>query len=150
MTYRHELPPDLRERMWRLWTEGATLHEIGHALDRDDASIHQYIARRGGVGQVAQERSDRALTFSEREEISLGLARGETIRSIARQLNRAPSTVSREIKRNRGHDALYRASRADARAWRRAKRPKPCRLSALPRLRQEVVAKLELKWSPEF
>src|SRR5262249_59387409 len=60
----------------------------------------------------------------------------------------SPSTVSREIRRNGGCSA-YRASEADKRAWRRALRPKPCRLARHAELRWRVAQKLVLQWSPE-
>ena len=72
----------------------------------------------------------------------------QSMRSIAAQLGRSPSTVSRELGRNGGVDT-YRATVADTHAWDRAHRPKPCKLAGNARLRQIVVRKLELKWSPE-
>jgi transposase, IS30 family len=84
----------------------------------------------------------------EREEISRGVAAGDSCRVIARRLGRAPSTVSRELARNGGR-SRYRAQRADAAAGRRAARPKPAKLAAEPRLRAVVEAKLRLRWSPE-
>jgi len=89
-----------------------------------------------------------ALRLDEREEISRGIAVGRSIRQIAPGLGRAPSTVSREIRRNGGSQA-YRANRADRRAWKRALRPKPCRLARHRELRWRVAQKLALQWSPE-
>src|SRR6516164_2219303 len=86
--------------------------------------------------------------LEEREEISRGIAAGRSIRRIAQGLERSPSTVSREIRRNGGCSA-YRASEADKRAWRRALRPKPCRLARHAELRWRVAQKLVLQWSPE-
>jgi IS30 family transposase len=68
--------------------------------------------------------------------------------TIAAQLGRAPSTVSREIKRNGGY-ACYRASEAEAAAWRRALRPKTCKLADNRALARIVANKLQLQWSPE-
>jgi IS30 family transposase len=73
---------------------------------------------------------------------------GDSIRSIARSLGRAPSTVSREIQRNGGH-RRYRASQADQAAWDRAQRPKPCKLLINRALARLVANKLQLLWSPE-
>jgi IS30 family transposase len=89
-----------------------------------------------------------ALRADEREEISRGLAVGRSIRQIAGSLGRAPSTVSREIRRNGGRQA-YRAGQAGRRAWDQAFRPKPCRLARNAPLRWRVAQKLALQWSPE-
>jgi IS30 family transposase len=89
-----------------------------------------------------------ALTLSEREEISRGIAAHQSARSMARLLGHSPSTVSREISRNGGYDR-YRAAQADEKAWVRARRPKRCKLANSPGLRQAVARKLRLNWSPE-
>jgi IS30 family transposase len=81
------------------------------------------------------------LLLAEREEISRGLAAGDSCRMIARRLGRAPSTVSREVARN-GGCRRYRAQVADAAADRRARRPKPAKLVLQPRLRAVVEDKL--------
>jgi IS30 family transposase len=88
------------------------------------------------------------LTLAEREEISRGLARGESLRSIASRLGRSPSTISREVGRNKG-PRKYRAVDADDRAWRRACRPKPCLLAGNAVLRDYVAARLGEDWSPD-
>ena len=71
----------------------------------------------------------RRLSLAEREEISRGISAGETLRSIARRLGRAPSTVSRELKAN-GERAQYRCTRAHHDAYVRARRPKTAKLVA--------------------
>jgi len=106
------------------------------------------VARRGGIAPPPRTRARRALSVAEREEISRGLAGHLTIRGIARTLGRPPSTISREIARNGGR-RQYRATAADAAAWRRAERPKRCWLADQPRLRDVVAAKLTEAWSPE-
>jgi IS30 family transposase len=88
------------------------------------------------------------LTLSEREAISRGIVAGQSMRSIARLLDRPPSTVSREVRRNGGYDR-YRAAQADEQAWIRACRPKRCKLERNPWLRRAVARKLRLNWSPE-
>ena len=102
----------------------------------------------GGIGPAPRRRALAALRFEEREEISRGIAVGRSIRQIAHGLGRAPSTVSREIRRNGGSQA-YRANWADRRARERALRPKPCRLALYSELRWRVAQKLELQWSPQ-
>src|SRR4029079_14719069 len=89
-----------------------------------------------------------SLRLEEREEISRGIAAGDSIRRIAKRLGRAASTVSREVRRNGGYGA-YRASEADTRAWDRAQRPKRCHLAVHPELRWRVAQKLALQWSPK-
>jgi IS30 family transposase len=86
--------------------------------------------------------------LSEREEISRGLVSQLSLRSIAAQLKRSPSTISREIKRNGGYDH-YRATQADQAAWDRACRPKLCKLASHPPLNRKVATKLMKNWSPE-
>jgi IS30 family transposase len=89
-----------------------------------------------------------ALSLLEREEISRGLAEGQSMRKIAASIQRAPSTVSREVGRHCGR-AHYRAAEADQRAWDRARRPKPCRLAFCRRLQKIVAKKLSANWPPE-
>ena len=96
----------------------------------------------------ARHRARRALTLTEREAISRGLARGISLRQISRQLRRAPSTVSREVRRHSGR-RRYRATAADAAAWARGRRPKRCRLAQHPALRDAVATKLAHAWSPQ-
>ena len=88
------------------------------------------------------------MSLGDREEISRGVALAETVRSMARRLGRAPSTISREIRRH-GGQAVYRASAADTAAWARARRPKRCRLVRQPRLRRAVEQLLRADWSPQ-
>ena len=102
----------------------------------------------GGLRPPERRGSRLALTLAEREEISRGLVAGLSIRSIAADLKRAASTISREIKRNGGR-RRYRAVRADKRAWTQALRPKPCKLLLDARLRQAVIIKLQRYWSPQ-
>ena len=95
-----------------------------------------------------RRRSLRTLTLPEREEISRGIASGLSIREIARGLQRATSTVSREVTRH-GGPPLYRASEADDQAWKSALRPRPCLLARHRKLRTIVASKLIVDWSPE-
>jgi IS30 family transposase len=102
----------------------------------------------GGIYRPPRRRSRRGLTLGEREEISRGIVAGWSTREMARQLQRARSTVSREIRRNGGRQG-YRAAEAEAAAWQRALRPKVCKLAQHPRLRHIVAQKLQRAWSPE-
>ena len=134
--------------IWRRWKAGESLHEIGRALGKAHGSIRFLLLPRGGIPPAARRRSRRALTLGEREDISRGIASGSSMREIARQLDRAASTVSREIIRHGGRPS-YRAHEADEQAWKLALWPKPCLLALRSRLREVVASKLILDWSPE-
>ena len=137
-----------KKELWRRWKEGESLSEIGRALGKHAGSIHGVVKANGGIVPAARTRSARTLSLVEREEISRGLAHGRSMRRIAARLGRAPSTVSREIARHGGR-TRYRAVHADDRAWRNAKRPKPCLLATNLRLQTLVAEKLRQDWSPE-
>jgi transposase, IS30 family len=142
------LSPSELKGLWDHWKRGQTLRAISAALQISDHSIYEVVVRHGGVPPQPRQRAARALTLGEREEISRGLRGEESIRAIARRLGRAPSTVSREIRRHYGAPR-YRAVVADQRAWRRATRPKARRLATQPRLRRIIFAKIRADWSPE-
>ena len=134
--------------MWERWRQGATLHQIAALFDRSHTSVQGILARHGGIRPPDRRRAASALTLGEREEISRALVEGQSIRSIAARLGRAPSTVSREVKRNGGADD-YRAGLADEAAWDRALRPKRCKLAENRPLAKLVTEKLRQSWSPE-
>ena len=137
-----------RTELWERWRQGQCVADIARGLERRNKSgVYRVLALTGGIRPASRRRSTVTLTLEEREEISRGIAVGTSIRAIAAKLGRAPSTVSREVNRNGGR-AAYRASDADASAWERAHRPKPCRLATHPALRWVVAQKLALEWSP--
>jgi len=137
-----------KTELWDRWRRGESLKAIGRAFSKPSSSIYFQLAPHGGIRPAPRRRSRLALTLSEREEISRGIATAQSARSMARLLGRSPSTVSRELSRNGGYDR-YRAALADETAWARARRPKRCKLANNPRLRQAVASKLRLNWSPE-
>jgi IS30 family transposase len=124
------------------------MNGIARLLDRGVGAIFGVLQRTGGIRPAERHRSPRVLSLGEREEISRGIAAGDSIRSIARTLDRAPSTVSQEVSRHGGRE-LYRAADADWTAWDSARRPKRCRLALNLRLRQIVAGKLKDDWSPQ-
>jgi IS30 family transposase len=134
--------------VWDRWQRGEGLKLIGRVFGRSSGAIFQHLKPHGGIRPVPRRRSQRTLSLDDREEISRGIAAGVSLRSIAAQLHRAPSTISRELKRNGGL-RRYRAAAADKRAWDRALRPKTCKLARHEELRQLVAAKLSENWSPE-
>src|SRR3984893_15320262 len=137
-----------RSELWNRWKAGQSLHEIGRALGKDHVVVQFLLARHGGIAPAARRRSLRTLTLAEREDISRGIAGGSSIRQIAKGLQRAVSTVSREVARHGGRPP-YRANDADQRAWELALRPKTCLLALHEQLRTMVASKLILDWSPE-
>jgi IS30 family transposase len=134
--------------VWDRWQRGEGLKLIGRVFGRTSSSIFQHLQPHGGIRPAVRRRSRRMLSLADREEISRGVAAGVSLRSVARSLGRAPSTISRELRRN-GGQRRYRAAAADKRAWDRALRPKPCKLAMHEELRQLVAARLEDNWSPE-
>jgi IS30 family transposase len=134
--------------MWERWREGESLQKIAQLFDRNHSSVQRILSETGGIRPVPRCRSRLALTLSEREEISRSVVAGYSLRSIARQLGRAPSTISRELNRNGGRED-YRASRSDQAAWDRAQRPKTCKLVENRRLAHVVADKLRSQWSPQ-
>ena len=135
--------------VWRRWKRGESCVAIGRTLDRDKGAVYTVVARRGGIPPPPRRRSGLALSVTEREEISRGLALGESLRQIGRRLSRAPSTVSRDVRRHGGR-RHYRAAVADTHAWSRARRrPKPCRLAGSRALLALVATKLARNWSPQ-
>jgi len=133
--------------MWDRWQKGESLNSIARHFDRHHSAIQGILARTGGIRPPPRRRSQRALTLPEREEISRGLVAGQSLRSIATSLDRAASTVSREVKRN-GGQRRYRANQAEQAAWDRAHRPKTCKLVHNRALAGIVSEKLRLQWAP--
>jgi IS30 family transposase len=142
------LTPEERRELWRRWREGQTLTAIGEALCLAPASVFAMVRRDGGFSPPDRVRPERSLTREDREEITRGLAAGDSLRAIAARLGRPPSTVCREVARNGGR-GRYRAGDSDDAAWRRASRPKACLLSQRPRLQAVVARKLSEDWSPQ-
>ena len=137
-----------RALMWDRWEKGESLYQIAQLFDRGNSSIHRILAETGGIRPAQRCRSTLALTLAEREEISRAVVAGDSIRSVAARLGRAPSTISREIQRN-GGQGCYRANQADQAAWDRSRRPKICKLGVNRKLANIVASKLQGFWSPE-
>lgn len=142
------MPEGIEERVWELWVKGRSARAIARQLGTSPPFVRDCVGRSGGVRPPARQRSARCLSRAEREEISRGLARGESFRAIGRALGRPHTTVSREVERNGGRER-YRSQPADQAAWERARRPKPSKLRLNPRLRAMVAERLALKWSPQ-
>jgi IS30 family transposase len=137
-----------KRQLWDRWKAGESISQIARALDKPPGSVFTVLKANGGYVPAVRTRRPGSLSVADREEISRGLARGDSLRQIARGLGRPTSTVSREVARNNGRDR-YRAIDAEDRAWDRARRRQPCLLAGNPRLRQVVADKLGQDWSPE-
>jgi len=139
---------ELKSEIWDKYKQGDSLWSIARSIDVSSISIYRQLAPTGGIRPPPRKRSRLALSLAEREEISRGIVAELSVRAIASKLRRSPSTISREIHRNGGH-AKYRATHADQHAWKRAGRPKRCKLVCNRALAQIVESKLIQLWSPE-
>jgi len=141
------LMPRLRQELWRRFRAGESASDISRALAVTEEAIWVQINRTGGIQPCFGRRRD-ALTEVERHEIAKRLEQGWSLNRIASLLQRAASTISREVKRN-SDEGGYRVDSAEWRTWRRARRPKPCKLRLCRRLRNAVARKLRIHWSPQ-
>ena len=150
MTYRKRIKYNAEQKaaIWDKYKQGESLWSIARTFDRSSSCIYGLLSPTGGIRPSERKRSRLALSLAEREEISRGIVANHSIRAIAAQLARSPSTISREISRNGGY-AQYRATQADQNAWDNARRPKRCKLAMNPRLSRIIGQKLKRKWSPE-
>ncbi|HEX2272628.1 MAG TPA: IS30 family transposase [Acidimicrobiales bacterium] len=144
------LTDEQRRLVRKLRRDGVTVAEVAREIGCSLRTVKRVAVT---VGKRERRRirwcpGPARLSLREREEISLGLGRGETFTAIARQLGRATSTVSREVKANGGREA-YRAWRGHDAAYQSARRPKTTKLATCPRLAAQVEEWLEQWWSPE-
>lgn len=144
---RPEVPPPQRRAIEAQLREGVRIKDLAAQFGCSAVTVW----RIGSQAQLRRRRVDHSrlrLRFEERERISRGIAAGHSARAIARELDRSPSTISREIERCGGRDR-YRALSAERSAIGRLARPKPGKLSRSPRLRAAVEAGLARRWSPQ-
>jgi len=137
---------DKVDELVRLARQGVDYRQIAKSVSFALATVYAIVGP--SVGSRQERRSPAHLKLSEREEIRAGIERGDSLRAIARSLNRNVSCVSREVKRNGGR-AAYRAWRADERAVQAAKRPREAKITAKPELRRAIEEKLKKRWSPQ-
>jgi transposase, IS30 family len=142
--------PEVYQVFWAGMADGEFITDAAAAAGTYRKQGTRWLYATGGVRpRRGRNLKGRCLTFVEREEIALGRARGDSIRVIAVTIGRSPSTVSRELRRNRDGLGRYRATSAQALAYHRASRPKPAKLVVHHRLRGIVEAELAKKYSPE-
>ena len=142
---------DLWQQFWQVMADGGFITQAAELIGTSRRSGRQALVDAGGVRpRRGRDLKGRCLTFAEREEIALGVAAGESDRTIAARIGRSQSTVSRELARNSDQGTgRYRAATAHARAYERASRPKPAKLVTNQALREVVERDLEKKYSPE-
>ncbi len=101
--YRRGFTSAEKTELWDRWQRGESLKAIGRAFGKPSSSIYFQVSPHGGIRPAPRHRSMLALTLSERETISRGIAAHQSTRSMAKLLCRSPSTGSREIIRNGGY-----------------------------------------------
>ena len=144
----HYLTEAVKDAIWVLRAEGVSEAEISRRLGMPKRTVSKYLQRMGGIRPRARRRAERCLTSGEREEISRGIARGESARAIGRVLGRSHTTISREVNRCGGR-RRYRAHVAQRAAWERARRPRATKLELCPELRELVIERLGQDHSPQ-
>jgi transposase, IS30 family len=147
---RPAVPRAVQVQFWEGVRSGLGVQEAGAAAGVGPVKAFAWFKQAGGVkSNGPRPASGRFLSVGEREEIAVGLAAGDSQRSIAERLGRSPSTISREVLRNSRGRGQYRALAAQGQAQHRAARPKTAKLAGNEELRGLVAAMLKRKWSPE-
>ncbi len=142
--------PEVYQTFWAGLARGEFITDAAAEAGTYRKMGRRWLVECGGVRpRRGRDLQGRCLTLAEREEIALGRAKGHSIRQIADDLGRSPSTVSRELRRNLKHGVGYRATTAHALAYERASRPKPAKLATNAKLRAKVEGDLGKKYSPE-
>jgi IS30 family transposase len=150
VVFSERMLPEVMQPFWDALQRGEFITNAAESVGTYRKKGARWIVAECGIRpRRGRHLKGRCLSFSEREEIALGRARGESVRAIARRLDRAASTVSRELSRNTDRRGEYRATIAHALAWQRASRPKPARLAVNLRLREIVERDLARRYSPE-
>jgi hypothetical protein len=142
------MKPDEVNLVWDLRAKGLVAEEIALVVGWGASTVRLHFREHGGVRPRVSARVS-SLTFEERIEIQAGQQANLGVRAIARALGRSPSTFSGELRRNANDWGTYRATRAQAYAYERVRRPKVSKLAVSGPLRERVQAELDLKRSPE-
>lgn len=138
-----------QKKLYELAAVGVARDEVAARVGVSPRTVYTYLATLDRVKRPAVEYDARYLSRDERYEIARLHDAGWSLRRIAARLNRAPSTISRELHRN--HDPRsghYLPERAHTQAWLRQRRPKPSKLATHPELRAQVQAMLDKRFSP--
>jgi transposase, IS30 family len=150
MRFSYCMVPEVYQLFWAAMARGEFISDAAVEAGTYRKQGTRWLVAAGGVRpRRGRGLKGRCLTLLQREEIALGRARGQSVRSIAAAIGRAPSTVSRELRRNTDRLGGYRATTAHALAYARASRPKTAKLVSNLVLRGKVEADLAKKYSPE-
>ena len=150
MVFSDRMVPEVYQTFWAAMARGEFITDAAAEAGTYRRKGAGWLAAAGGVRpRRGRDLKRRCLTLTEREEIALGQARGDSVRKVAELIGRSPSTVSRELRRNSDGLGHYRATSAHALAYDRASRPKPAKLLTNLVLRGKVEADLAKKYSPE-
>jgi IS30 family transposase len=150
MRFSYCMVPEVYQLFWAAMARGEFITDAAVEAGTYRKQGTRWLVAAGGVRpRRGRGLKGRCLTLAQREEIALGRARGQSVRSIAAAIRRSPSTVSRKLRRNADRLGGYRATTAHALAYARASRPKPAKLVTNLVLRGKVEADLAKKYSPE-
>ncbi len=138
----------LQQRMWDLWQSGLEASQVGAELGWDRFTVYNRVREAGGVRPRRRQTRSR-LSFEDRVHIEVGLKQKRSVRAIAGDLDRAPSTIGREVARHCDVQGRYWAKRAHAIAFEEARRPQASKIESNPALRAWILVELGKKRSPE-
>ena len=153
-TWVKRMLPDVQQQMWETYRLTGDLSAAAAAIGVDRTTVANWIRQQGGLRprrHAAGGQPAGRLSYQDRVHLEVGLRHGESLRSLARRLGRAPSTISREVLRHRRRDETYSASHAQRLAYQAAARPQPLKLGVDTEhveLRRRVVAELAAGRSP--
>lgn len=139
---------DRQEAMWAAWRSGARPAAVAEKLGWDRVTVRNRLFEAGGI-QPRRRQSRARLSYEDRVHIEIGLTQHRSLRAIAADLGRAPSTISREIKNHATPADRYVAKRAHALAFEQARRPQESKIAATPALAARIWADLAKNYSPE-
>jgi IS30 family transposase len=141
---------DAQQVMWEAWCSGLQMDVAGDVVGLERKTVYNRIAEAGGIRpRRGRNVQGRPLSYPERMVIEAGRLQVKSLRAIASELGRAPSTVKREVDRNTTGGRRYRAKTAHARAFAQATRPQPSKIGSNPALRARIIADLAKKYSPQ-
>ena len=139
---------DRQQALWTLWQCGKEMSEVGIELGFDRKTVYHRITEAGGIRPRRRQTRAR-LSYEDRVHIEIGLKHKLSMRAIADNLERAASTISREVKKYADARGRYLAKRAHAAAFEEARRPQDSKIDTTPALKARIWEDLGKNYSPE-